>query len=205
MIVEIFHDVVCPWCWVGKRRFEAAVEQSDVDVEIVWRPFRLDPTIPPGGVDFRTYLQAKFPGMDLDTAHHRLRELGLADGIDFQFDRITRRFDTFDAHRLEALAIAAGDGDAAVEALFSAYFTEGRDLSDRDVLADIAESVGMDRNEVRTALDSDAHKEAALDQLARGLELGISGVPFFVFDERVAISGAQDVDTFVQAITRAAA
>jgi predicted DsbA family dithiol-disulfide isomerase len=203
MQVEIWHDVVCPWCYIGKRRFERALEQVDLPVEITWRSFRLDPSVPPGGGDFRLTMARKFGGdRRMEAMFERVRAIGAADGLELNFDRIGRRFDTTDAHRLEKLAARDGLGDAAVEQLFRAYFTDGRDLSDIEELVRVAHAIGMDGDVVREELTGGAMSEAVNEDFASARDAGVTGVPLFVINGSFGIPGAQDVDVFVASLQR---
>ena len=163
MNIEVVSDVVCPWCYVGKRRLEAALAQSnDAAVAVRWRPFQLDPTIPSEGLDRRAYMRAKFrDDARLAEVHARLRAVGAEVGIDFDFEAISRSPNTLDAHRLIRWAAASGVQDEVVERLFSAYFEHGRDIGDRSVLAEIAGECGMDAEAVerRFAGDGDVRSD----------------------------------------------
>jgi predicted DsbA family dithiol-disulfide isomerase len=141
--IDVISDVVCPWCYLGKRRLERALDQlPSLEFVVRWHPFRLDPTIPPGGIDRREYLARKFGSVEaIAPAHANLTALGEREGISFRFDLITRSPNTVDAHRLVRWASFAGLGEAMVERLFSAYFIEGVDVGDRLALADLAAEV----------------------------------------------------------------
>jgi predicted DsbA family dithiol-disulfide isomerase len=207
MHVEIWSDVVCPWCYVGTRRFSAALERFGADVDVSYRAFELDPTVPPGGIDLADYLSRKFGSpAALDRVHDRLAGVGADVGIDFRWDG-KRRVNTFDAHRLAVWGEDVGDIGvrAALEhRLFRAYFTENLDVSDHTVLAGLAAEVDLDPVAASEALATGAGADRVRDEEARAAELGISAVPTFVIEGRWAIPGAQDVDTFVQVLQRAA-
>lgn len=206
MQVEIWSDVVCPWCYVGMRRFSAALERFDGEVDVDYRAFELDPTVPPGGMDLGDYLARKFGSpAALDRVHDRLAHVGTEVGIDFRWDG-KRRVNTFDAHRLAAWAegAAVAGGRAALEQrLFRAYFTENLDVADHGVLAGLAAEVDMDPAAASEALATGAGADQVRAEEARATELGISAVPTFVLEGRWAIPGAQDVDTFLQVLQRA--
>src|SRR5687767_7456998 len=156
LAIDVVSDVVCPWCFIGKRRLEAAIAAAGVAVTIRWRPFQLDPTIPPEGKDRRQYLVAKFGSGDrIRQMQERIAELGQAEGLAFAFDRITLSPNTLDAHRLIRWAGEAGRQDAAVEALFRAYFIDGENLGDRATLARIAGAAGLDAERVAARLATD--------------------------------------------------
>ncbi len=207
MQVEIWSDVVCPWCYVGTRRFSAALERFDGEVDVDYRAFELDPTVPAGGMDLADYLARKFGSpAALDRVHDRLAHVGTDVGIDFRWDG-KRRVNTFDAHRLAAWAedAAGADGRAALEQrLFQAYFTENLDVADHGVLAGLAAEADLDPVAASEALATGAGADQVRAEEARATELGISAVPTFVIEGRWAIPGAQDVDTFVQVLQRAA-
>ena len=210
MRVEIWSDVVCPWCYVGTRRFEEAVErfrdEGGGDVEVVHRAFELDPTVPAEGVDLAGYLAHKFGSADrLAAANDRLDHAGADVGIEFRWEG-KRRANTFDAHRLTAWALdTAGPGaqGALHQRLFRAYFTDGLDIADHGVLARLAGEVGLDAGAAATALASGAHAETVRAEELQAAEHDIHAVPTFVVEDRWAIPGAQDVDTFVELLRRA--
>ena len=151
--IDVISDVVCPWCYLGKRRLARAIGLlPEIQFVVRWRPFRLDPTIPPEGVAREDYLTAKFGSIEaLDESHRQLTERGREEGIDYRFDRITRSPNTVDAHRLVRWAGAEGVQDDMVERLFAAYFSEGLDIGDPAVLAALSEDVGFDAADHRSA------------------------------------------------------
>ena len=206
MHMEIYSDVVCPWCFIGKRRWKQAIETARYAnrVHVTWRPFQLNPTMPKSGMDRRTYLDAKFGGAEARRAiEERLAKAGEADGIVFAFDRIARTPNTFEAHRLMWFTQPHGKQDDLAEALFHAYFSEGRDIGDGQTLVDIAAEIGLDRDEALQFLASDQGVEEVRAEEAAGHRLGIRGVPYFVLNGTHAISGAQPPDIFVSALQKA--
>ena len=206
MYVEIYSDMVCPWCFIGKRRFEQALETAGFgnQVHVTWRPFQLNPTMPKSGMDRRTYLEAKFGGAEARRAiEERLAKAGEADGIVFAFDKIARTPNTFEAHRLMWFAQQHKKQDDLAEALFHAYFSEGRDIGDGQTLVDISEEIRFDRDEIRQFLASEQGVEVVREEEAAGHRLGIRGVPYFVLNGTYAISGAQPPDIFVSALQNA--
>jgi predicted DsbA family dithiol-disulfide isomerase len=203
--IEIYSDVVCPWCFLGKRRLEAALRaRPDLPVALRWRPFELNPGLGAAGADRREYLASKFPdAAGLAEAHRRLVALGREAGIDYRFEAIARVPNTRAAHALVALA---GDREGAVvEALFRAYFEDGRDVGDLDVLAAIAADAGLDPADVRGRLAAGSGRTAIEAQEREAARLGVSGVPLFVFAGRWAVSGAQEPATLVSALDQVAA
>jgi predicted DsbA family dithiol-disulfide isomerase len=209
MQVDIFSDVVCPWCSVGKRRFEAALrrfEHAD-EIDVVWRAYELDPQAPAVREgDYADRLARKY-GMSRQqavTANERLTATAAAEGLDFHFER-ARPGNTFDAHRLLHYAREAGPGrqDALKERLFLAYFTEGAAIGERATLLRLATEVGLDEREVADILAGDRYATEVRADEREALELGVSGVPFFVVDGKFGIAGAQDADTILNVLERA--
>ena len=203
LAIEVVSDVVCPWCFVGKRRLERAIASAAVPATIRWHPYQLDPTIPPEGKSRREYLVAKFGSADrIRQLHRNIEAVGAEEGIDFAFDRIAVSPNTLDAHRLIRWAGEAEAADAVVEALFRAYFLEGRDIGDRAVLADIAASCGLERDDVARRLASDEDLAAVRAAVQAAQQLGVTGVPTFILAGRYAIVGAQPAETLAQAFRR---
>lgn len=205
MRIDIVSDTICPWCYIGKRRFERALAASGTDAAIAWRPFQLNPDMPQDGMERSAYLAAKFGGSEhASEIYAPIREAGEAEGIAFAFERIPRTPNTLLSHRLIHLAGALGRQDAVVEGLFSAYFIEGRDVGAIDELSAIAAAAGLDPQATASYLASDADREtvAAEDALAR--RMGIHGVPCFIIDRRIMVSGAQSPDIFRRAFAMAA-
>jgi len=207
--VDVVSDVVCPWCFIGQKRLDKAVAAAgDVDVHIRWRPFQLDPTIPPQGKDRREYMRAKF-GSDerIREIHARIEPLGEAEGISFAFDAIKVAPNTLDAHRLIRWAGAAGEAvqNTLVRRLFQLNFEEGVNIGDHAVLVEAAREAGMDASVVASLLPTDADVEAVRTEIATASRMGISGVPCFLLEGKYAVMGAQDVDTLADAIREVAA
>ena len=204
MRIEVWADVVCPWCWIGERRLYAALAQRpDVLPEVVWRPFQLQPDMPPEGRSWDYVVRSKFGGPERARAMFaHVAAAGAADGVEFDFDAIASAPNTRDAHRLVLLAQEAGIGREMAEALFSACFAEGRDVGKADVLADVGARVGLDRGVVARFLGGDRLARVVDESQAQAAALGIDGVPFFVLDGRYAFSGAQPLETFVAVLDR---
>jgi len=204
--VDVVSDAVCPWCFVGQKRLDkAAVSLPDIDVTIRWRPFQLDPTIPPEGKDRKEYMQAKFGDGDrLKQVHAKLEETGRAEGIAFDFDAITVSPNTLDAHRLIRWAASAGDevqGKVA-RRLFQLYFEEGKNIGDHKVLIEAARECGMDEAVARTLLATDADKDEVRTEIDTANRMGISGVPCFLIEGRYAVMGAQETTALAEAIRK---
>lgn len=206
MRIDIWSDVICPWCYLGKRRLEralAALPWRD-EVEVRWRAFRLDPTAPSEPGDLKAAIERKYGPGAFDAMTGRLGALGVAEGIDYRFDR-AQRVGTGDAHRLLAWAWGtggAGPQGALQERLFLAYFTEGANVADPVALAALAADVGLGREEASAVLASGACADEVVADLAAARERELTGVPAFVLADRVLIPGAQEVDTFQAVLER---
>ena len=205
-IVEIWSDVVCPWCYLGKRRFESALarfEHRD-DVEVVWRSFELDPNAERNpSATAAERLTAKY-GMspeDAAASHARLTALAAEEGLEYHLDR-TRGGNTFDAHRLIQLGKEHGIQDAVKERLMRAYFTETVQIDDLETLVRLAAEAGLDADEARAVLSSDEFADAVRDDEELARRIGINGVPFFVLGRRYGVSGAQTADVLLEALDK---
>ncbi len=211
--IDVVSDVVCPWCYIGKRRLEAALAtlraaEPDLPIAVRWHPFELNPDLPPEGADRRAYLDAKFGGPErAREIYARVRAAGETVAIPFDFDAIERQPNTLEAHRLIAWAQTRpeGNADALVENLFRAYFIEGRYVGDRDELVRIAGEAGFDPDDARALLASDALRAEVAGAEQRARQMGVSGVPFFIFDGKTAVSGAHEAATLLDAIAQARA
>ena len=206
MQVEIWSDVVCPWCYLGKRRLEQALERFPHRdrVDIVWRSFELDPDAPSVPQDLTARLASRY-GMSTEEAAERnaqMTELAAESGLTFRLD-IAKPANTFDAHRVLHLARAVGLESEAKERLLAAYFSEGRVISDTDTLVELAAEVGVDPDRTRAALAGEGFAGEVRGDEREAVELGITGVPFFVLGRRYAVSGAQPPELLLQALEQA--
>ena len=201
--IDIWSDIACPWCYVGKRRLEQALTSLPPipSIKVTWRPFELNPTMPVGGMDRTTYLEAKFGSME---AFRRLEEQVSAAGasvqIPFAFENIARTPNTFHAHRLIWFAERHDRQDAVVEALFQGYFVEGVDIGRTSELTELGVRAGLDRAATTSFLEGDEGTTEVKTEEAAGHRLGIRGVPYFVLDGAYGLSGAQPVERFTAAI-----
>ncbi len=204
-LIDIVSDVVCPWCYVGKKHLEKALaDMPELDAVVRWHPFQLDATIPAEGLDRKTYMRQKFGDEGrLEAAHQRLEALGAQNGIGFQFGAISRSPNTLDAHRLIRWAGEIGLQDTMVQLLFQAYFEEGRDIGDRAVLALIAERAGLEADAVSERLAAEEDVESIRTEIAEAGRIGVTGVPFFILAQKLAVSGAQPADVLMDAIRQA--
>jgi predicted DsbA family dithiol-disulfide isomerase len=210
LVVDVVSDIVCPWCFIGKRKLEAALADlgrtdPSLGVAIRWHPFQLNPDLPAEGIPRATYLAQKFGAARATDVYARVQGVGESVGIPFRFDRIERQPNTLDGHRLVAWVQQHGDASALVERLFAAYFIEGRFVGDRDELARIAAESGWAEPDVRAMLASDAMRQVVADECRESADVGIQGVPFFIFNGRTAVSGAHDPPMLLEAIAAARA
>jgi predicted DsbA family dithiol-disulfide isomerase len=206
LTIEIVHDLVCPWCFLGVRRLLRTLRRRpDLLFELTWRPFLLNPDMPRAGMSRPDYVMRKFGGEDrARRLYASISEIGRAEGVPFRFDRIRRTPSSVDAHRLVRYAGRHGCADAMVEALFSAHFTDGHDIGDLSVLVAIASASGLDPLAVRMFLLGEDEVDAVHADNLRAHRLGINGVPCFVVSGRHAIAGAQEPEVIERLIDVAA-
>ena len=206
--MDVYSDLVCPWCYIGKRRLEQALMrlgEQNVAVTPTWRAFQLNPDMPAAGMARKDYVETKFGGPERATQiYARVAAVGNEVGIPFQFEKIERQPNTINAHRLIRLAGEQGQQDAVSEALFRAFFLEFLDIGNVVTLSEIAASAGLNREAVYAYLSSDQGAAAAQQEDAVARQLGITGVPFFVFGGKYAVSGAQSAEVLLQAFEQAA-
>lgn len=201
--IDIVSDVICPWCFIGKRRFERALAaEPPGTVEIGWRPFQLNPDMPDEGMARRDYLKAKFGDDDGGERYKHVIAAGLEEGIPFAFDKMKRTPNTMRAHRLIRYATRAGVPDAVVNRLFETYFIEARDVGDVDVLVEVASMAGLEADAVRAYLLSDEDDALIREEDEFARRMGIHGVPCFVIDRKFMVSGAQPSDVFTKILQR---
>jgi predicted DsbA family dithiol-disulfide isomerase len=204
--VDIWSDIACPWCYIGKRRFEAALSEFPQrrQVDVVWHSFELDPSAPLSTTDGTAEILARKYGRSAAQAQEMLDQMtqtAAQDGLEYHFER-QRPTNTFQAHQVIHLARQHSQGDAMKERLLRAFFTEGLLLSDPEVLASLATEVGLDAAAVRTALSEQTYAAAVRDDEAQAQRYGISGVPFFVLGDKYGVSGAQSPETLLGALNQ---
>lgn len=209
--IDMVADPVCPWCWLGKRRLDAAIATLDADeitVDVAYRPFELDPNIPKGGVPYRAYMAAKFAGKrggdNFKPMREHLEAAAPAAGVTFRFDDIPLRPNTLDAHRLIRWAQGQDLGGAAVEALHAAYFDKLEDIGDPAVLVRIADAIGLNSVVVRDLLSTDRDAEAVQAEAAFFRNLGVRAAPTFIADGKLALPGAVETPALVEFLREAA-
>jgi predicted DsbA family dithiol-disulfide isomerase len=205
MRVDIYHDTVCPWCRIGKAHFKQALAEWDGEpVEVHYKTFFLNPDVPEEGHDFAAYMSEKGGGqVPLEQWFARPREMGAQAGLEFNFERITRAPNSIKSHQLIALATEAGR-ETVIDALYDAYFREGRDIGDQEVLLEIAESCGMERKQTQAALEAGEKRAQILAEYDQARNLGVTGVPFFVFNQTSGFSGAQPPEVFSEVFQKVA-
>ncbi|MBB4142242.1 DsbA family oxidoreductase [Rhizobium rhizoryzae] len=204
LTIDLVSDVVCPWCYLGKARLELAIAevQDQVQIDINWRPYRLNPDYPAEGVDQKAALEKKLGGAEaVKRAHDMLTELGRDVGINFNFEAIKVGPNTLNAHRLIHWASMEGRDvqDRVVTALFKANFEEGRNIGDTHVLLNIAVQSGLQHDVVAALLNSNADIDTVLGEIEAAQKMGVNGVPFFIIEQQYAVSGAQTPDVLANA------
>ncbi|MFD0750024.1 DsbA family protein [Mucilaginibacter calamicampi] len=207
MKVQIWSDVMCPFCYIGKRRFEQALQQLDskADIEVEWKSFQLNPHLKTDPSLNVTQYLADIKGWTIDHArqmNHHVTEMAAEVGLTYDMDKAVVA-NSFDAHRFAHLAKQNGKGDEAEEALFNAYFTQGKNIADHDALAELGEAIGLDKTLVKQTLATDEYAADVNADVMQAQRYGISGVPFFVLDNKYGVSGAQAVPVFLQTLEKA--
>jgi len=206
LVIDVVSDVVCPWCFIGKRRLEHALElRPDIPVEVRWRPYFLNDWVPREGISREQYLTTKFGSPErYKSIAGRVAQAAKAEGLDYQMDKIARQPNTLDCHRLILWARNTGNADKMKQRLMELYFSEGADLTDREVLVKAAADCGLDPDLTRDLLASDRDVDLVTQEAEQAKQAGIDGVPCFIFGGVLAVSGAQDPAYLADAMARAA-
>jgi predicted DsbA family dithiol-disulfide isomerase len=203
--IDVVSDVICPWCFLGKRRLDKAIGLlSGIKVEVNWRPFFLDPTIPKEGMSRRTYMESKFGAERHKTIHDPLIAAGKEDGVPYEIDRITRTPNSMDAHRIIRWSHIQGKQHDVTERLFMAYWNAGLDVGDHAVLLKIAGDAGMDKADVSEKLENGADVDAINAEVSHAYRMGVTGVPCFIFAQKQGLMGAQPAEQLAEMISRLA-
>ncbi len=207
MQIDVISDTVCPWCYIGKRRLERALRlRPQIEFDVRWRPFQLDPATPVEGIDRKTYIERKFGSSEkIKPIHAALLKAGEDEGIAFAFEKITRTPNTLNSHRVIRWSHSLGLQDQLVELLFRRYFIEGADIGQIKVLAAIADEVGLDGELVEELLNSDADRESVEREDTMARKIGINGVPTYLIGGKVLVNGAQDAEHLLRVIDHVAA
>ncbi len=202
MQIDVISDTVCPWCYIGKRRLERAMSlRPQIEFDVRWRPFQLDPSTPVEGVDRIAYMERKFGSSEkIKPIHNALLKAGEDEGLAFAFEKITRTPNTLNSHRVIRWSHSLGLQDKLVELLFHRYFIDGADIGQIKVLAAIADEIGMDGELVEELLNSDSDRESVEREDTMARKIGINGVPTFLIGGKVLVNGAQDAEYLVRVI-----
>jgi predicted DsbA family dithiol-disulfide isomerase len=204
LTVDVISDVICPWCFIGKRRLEKAIAAQQHEVRVRWLPFQLNPTMPKEGISRREYRTRKFGSwersLELDA---KMVAVGKEEGVHFALEKIERTPNTLNAHRLIWLADKEGNQDAVVEALFRAYFNDGRDITKSQALIDVVAEAGLDRSRAEGVLNSDDGLEAIKESDVLARRFRVEGVPFFIINGKITLGGAQPPEAFLEALGQA--
>ena len=205
LTIDVVSDVMCPWCYIGKRRLEAALRSvPDLSVVVRWHPFQLDATLPKSGKDRQQYLSDKFGGIErANSFYSQIKAAGLEEGIDFAFDKIRLSPNTLDCHRLILWASADNLQDEVVELLFKAYFLDGEDLTRSEILVRISDEAGMQSDLVEQLLETDTDLARVEAQVETAQNSGVTGVPCFIIDSRFVLAGAEKAETIAAALQHA--
>ncbi len=202
-VIDVVSDVICPWCFLAKRQLDAALASlPDLEAMVRWRPFMLDPGIPPEGVDRHSYMLQKFGAERLKTLHDPLIAAGQTYGVPYDFEAITRTPNTLDAHRLIRWSHTAGRQTQVVERLFMSYWSEGQDIGAHEVLAGCAADAGINPGQIRELLASNQDVAETKAEIQHAANMGVTGVPLFVLGQRYALQGAQPPEVIADAIAR---
>lgn len=205
--LDILSDPICPWCYIGKAKLDRALAQRpDHGLDIFWRPYQLNPEMPPGGMDRTAYLETKFGGPErARQIYGQIEDAAKDAGLSVDFSRISRTPNTFDAHRLIRWARSGGHQQAVIDSLFIRYFEHGEDIGDRDVLMQTAEKAGMDTALLARLYDEDADRDLLANEEALARQMGVNGVPTFILGEKYALVGAQETKAWLDVLDRLAA
>ncbi|MEM1040479.1 MAG: DsbA family oxidoreductase [Pseudomonadota bacterium] len=208
--IDVVSDVMCPWCYIGKRRLEQALSLlgDTVAVDVRWRPYQLDPTLPKEGKDRRLYLEQKFGGPEkAKEIYSRIEDAGRAEDLDFKFSAIKLSSNTLDAHRVIRWSSSENSAvrDALIERLFQFYFMEGGNLGDTEALVQVATDAGMDGSVVAALLATDKDRAEVEQEIAMAQQMGVTGVPCFIINNKYAVMGAQEAGHIAEAVRQAAA
>jgi len=207
LTIDVVSDVMCPWCYIGKRRLEAALDEvrAEMDVEVRWRPYQLDPTLPKQGKDRQQYLEDKFGGAaGAEQAYAAIRTAGVDEQIPFAFDKIEVSANTLDAHRLIRWAGSLGltTQQQVVDLLFKAYFEDGKNIGDDAVLMEAAEQAGLEIPVIERLLAGDADRDTVAAEIDQARQMGVTGVPCFIIDMKYAVVGAQSAEALADAMRK---
>ncbi len=208
--IDVVSDVVCPWCYIGKRRLEKGIEDTQIlgnvqvkDIEVVYRAYQLDPSVPKQGVDFQTYMENRF-GSDFVGKFHQVEQVAQAEGLDFDFSSLPKAINTLTLHRILTMALQDGIQLEVKEAFMKAYFIDRQYLTKENVLVEILEKYGWSAEKTSGIVNSDIATDEVKEEMNYYRQLGVTGVPFFIFNQKYAVSGAQSAEAFTEILEKLA-
>lgn len=203
--IDVVSDVVCPWCYIGKRRLEKGIEDTQYsdNVQVIYHPFQLDPSVPLEGTDFQAYMENRF-GAGFVSKFQQVEQAAQGEGLDFDFEKLPKAINTFSLHRILTVAEQDGIQSAVKEALMKAYFVERQDLTQQNILIDLMNSLGWSAEKTKQILDSDIAADEVKEEMNYYRQLGVTGVPFFIFNQKYFVSGAQPAEVFAEIIEKVA-
>jgi predicted DsbA family dithiol-disulfide isomerase len=206
--IDVVSDVVCPWCYIGKRRLEKAIEGTQVsgnvqvkDIEIIYRSYQLDPSVPKEGIDFQTYMENRF-GTGFVSKFHQVEQAAQTEGLDFDFSSLPKAINTFTLHRILTIAMQEGIQTEVKEAFMKAYFIDRQDLTQENILVELLEKYGWSAEKTLEIINSDVATDEVKEEMNYYRQLGVTGVPFFIFNQKYAVSGAQPAEVFMEILEK---
>lgn len=206
--IDVVSDVVCPWCYIGKRRLEKAIEGTQHSdnvqvkkVEIIYRAYQLDPSVPNEGVDFQTYMENRF-GTGYISKFHQVEQVAQTEGLDFDFSSLPKAINTFTLHRILMIALKDGIQSGVKEAFMKAYFIDKQDLTQDNVLIEILEKYGWSAEKTLSIINSDIATDEVKEEMNYYKQIGVTGVPYFIFNQKYAVSGAQPAEVFMEILEK---
>ena len=206
--IDVVSDVVCPWCYIGKRRLQKAIEGTQItdnvqvkNIEVIYRSYQLDPSVPKEGMDFQTYMENRF-GSGFVSKFHQVEQAAKTEGLDFDFSSLPKAINTFTLHRILTIALQDGIQAEVKEAFMKAYFIDKQDLTQENILIELLEKYGWSVEKTLEIINSDVATDEVKEEMNYYRQLGVTGVPFFIFNQKYAISGAQPVEVFVEILEK---
>ena len=206
--IDVVSDVVCPWCYIGKHRLEKAIEGTQLsdnvqvkDVEIIYRSYQLDPSVPKEGLDFQTYMENRF-GANFTSKFHQVEQSAQMEGLDIDFSSLPKAINTFTLHRILTIALQDGIQTEVKEAFMKAYFIDKQDLTQENTLIELLEKYGWSAEKTLGIINSDVKTDEVKEEMNYYRQLGVSGVPYFIFNNKYAVSGAQPSEVFMEILEK---
>ena len=205
ILIDVVSDVVCPWCYIGKRRLEKGIEgtQYSDNVQVKYHPFQLDPSVPIEGTDFQAYMENRF-GAGFVSKFQQVEQAAQGEGLEFDFEKLPKAINTFTLHRILTIAEADGIQSAVKEALMKAYFVDRQDLTQENILIDLMQMFSWSAEKTKEILNSDVAADGVKEEMNYYRQLGVTGVPYFIFNQKYAVSGAQPAEVFAEIIEKVA-